>query len=273
MKTMTYSTKKTEKKLNELDACGAFITILRSLTDTDYVVLESPDEENRMTPDVDFILASRSDESDKIAVEHTKVHSFDGQIEYLHRSWDIVASVNHRCRGRLPDRFYYLAVPPVVVDSLETKGSRERFVRYLASWVVETAPTQLLADSYGQIEYEGHRITLVCIGDCGKLNRKVGRMPQQPADPKARQGERLRRAVSDKLPKLRKYKEGFKTALLLEDVAGTVDGGTLSGYEGLQEVDYVVVFVSIEDRMITGNVWKEGGIWYSLVPFSRRFSF
>jgi len=72
-----------------------------------------------------------------------------------------------------------------------------------------------------------------------------------------------------------KYKErGFKTALLLEDVAGTLRGSTLSAREiGLDEVDYIVVLVSNEDRMIIGNVWKERSVWYSSVPSNRRFSF
>ena len=72
-----------------------------------------------------------------------------------------------------------------------------------------------------------------------------------------------------------KYKEqGFKTALLLEDVAGTLRGSTLSGYENsLEEVDYIVVFVSNEERMIIGNVWKERSVWHSFLPGNRRFSF
>jgi hypothetical protein len=265
------------KKPNEQNACDAFITILKSLTDIDYVASESPDEKNRSTPDVDFVLASSSDENDKIAVEHTKVESFDGQIEYLNRSWDIVGSVNAGCRERTPsDRYYYLAVPPIIVDSLLSKRSRELFVSDLSSWVVETAPTLLLVDSYKQFEYKGHKIELRCIGDCGKLNGNVGRMPQEPENQKALQSERLRRAIRDKLPKLTKYKErGFKTALLLEDVAGTLrDSSTLRGCEiSLEEVDYIVVFVSNEDRMIIGNVWKERSVWYSFVPGNRRFLF
>jgi hypothetical protein len=72
-----------------------------------------------------------------------------------------------------------------------------------------------------------------------------------------------------------KYKDrGFKTALLLEDVAGTLRGSTLNGYENrLEEVDYIVVFVSNEERMIIANVWKEGSVWDSSVPINRRFSF
>jgi hypothetical protein len=264
------------KRLNELNAREALITILKSLTDIEYVVSGSPDEVNRSTPDVDFVLASSSDENDKIAVEHTIVESFDGQIEYVNRSYDIVDLINAGCRKRLPgDRYYILAVPPIIVDSLVRKRSRELFVSNLSSWIVDTAPKLLLADNYMQTEYEGQKITLTCGGDCERLNGNVGRIPQQPENQKALQHDRLGRAVRDKLSKLMKYKKlGFKTALMLEDVAGTLSGSILRGYESkLEEVDYIVVFVSNEERMIIGKVWKEGSVWYSFLPYDRRFSF
>jgi hypothetical protein len=267
------------KKPNELNACAAFITILRSLTDIEDWEFESPDEVNRSTRDVDFVLFSRSNKNDKIAVEHTIVESFDGQIEYVNRSYDIVDLINAGCRKRLPgDHYYILAVPPIIVDSLVRKSSREQFVSYLSSWVVETAPKLLLVDSCIQTEYEGHKITLMCGGDCERLNGNVGRIPQQPENQKILQHDRLGRAVRDKLPKLMKYKKpGFKTALLLEDVAGTLSVSTLRScgisLEKLEEVDYIVVFVSNKDQMIIGNVWKERSVWYSFVPSNRRFSF
>jgi hypothetical protein len=263
------------KKPNELNAREAFITILKSLTDIDYVVSGSPDELNRSTPDVDFVLASSSDENDKIAVEHTRVESFDGQIGYVNRSYDIVDSINAGCRNRIPTGLYYfLAIPPIIMDSLVGKR-RVQFVSDLSSWVAETAPKLLVVDSYIQTEYKGHKITLTCRGDTAKLNGNVWRIPEEPENQKALQSERLGRAVRDKLPKLMKYKEqGFKTALLLEDVAGTLRGSTLSGYENsLEEVDYIVVFVSNEERMIIGNVWKERSVWHSFLPGNRRFSF
>jgi hypothetical protein len=242
----------------------------------DYEVSGSPDEENRSTPDIDFVLASSSDENDKIAVEHTTVQSFEGQIKYVKRWREIVCSVNAGCKERVPpDRYYFLAAPPEIVDSLVGE-SRVQFVSDFSSWVAKTAPTLLLVDSYIQTEYEGHKITLICSGDHERLNGNVWGMPEEPENQKARQSERLERALSDKLPKLTKYKKvrGFKTALLLEDVAGTLRGSTLRGCEtGLGEVDYIVVFVSNEDRMIIGNVWKEGSVWHSFVPGNRRFLF
>jgi hypothetical protein len=264
--------KPNEKKPNELNARDAFITILRSLTGIEDWQSESPDEINRQTCDVDFLLFSQND---KFAVEHTIVESFDGQIGYVNRSWDIVDSINAGCRGRLPrDRYYILLVPPIIVDSLVSKSSRKQFVGYLTSWVVETAP-KLLVDSLKQTAYEGHKITLTCGGDYERLNGNVGRIPQQPENQKALQSERLERAVRDKLPKLTKYKErGFKTALLLENVAYILDANTLKDCGiSLDEVDYIVVFASINERMITGNVLKEKSDWYSFIPSNRRFEF
>ena len=141
---------------------------------------ESPDEINRSTPDVDFVLFPNSNKNDKIAVEHTIVESFDGQIEYVNRWHNIVCSVNDGCRERIPpDRYYFLAVPPITVDSLVGK-SRALFVNYLSSWVGKTAPKLLQVDSYIQTEYEGHRITLMCSGDHAQLNGSVRCMPQEP---------------------------------------------------------------------------------------------
>jgi hypothetical protein len=263
------------KKLNELNASDAFITILKSLTDIEYVVSESPDEVNRCTADIDFVLVSSSNENDRIAVEHTRVEFFNRQIEYVNRWHNIVDLVNDGCKNRIPaDRYYFLAAPSILVNSL-VGNSKDLFVSMLSSWVVKAAPKLLLLDSYIQTEYEGHKITLTFSGDHAKLNGNVWPIPEEPEKQKALQSERLERAVRDKLPKLAKYKErGFKTALLLEDVAGTLRSGTLSGYESsLKKVDYIVVFISNEDRMIIGNVWKEKSVWYSFVPGNRRFSF
>ncbi len=88
------------KKPNELNARDAFITILRSLTGIKDWKFESPDEVNRSTRDIDFLLYPSSNENDKIAVEHTRVDSFEGQIEYVKRSYDIVDSINAGCRER-----------------------------------------------------------------------------------------------------------------------------------------------------------------------------
>ena len=269
------------KKQNEQSACEAFIVILNTLTGTQYIKRESPDELNRRTPDIDFLLEAVSDESDRIAVEHTVLESFEGQIGYVNRSYDVVGSINAGCRKKIPaDRFYFLTIPPIVVDSLVGKN-RMRFVSNLSSWVAETAQ-RLPIDSQTQTDYEGHIITLMCCGSHVQLNGNVWRAPQRPENQGILQTQRLNRAIGDKLPKLRDYKKrGFKTALLLEDIASIPSTITKRGHGMSSEersvvrhtVDYIVVFASNEGRMIVGDVWKEKSVWHLTIPYDRRFSF
>lgn len=269
------------KKDNEQSACEAFIAILNTLAGIQYVKRASPDELNRRTSDVDFLLVSISDESDRIAAEHTILESFDGQIGYVNRSYDIVASVNADCGKKIPaDRYYFLSIPPVIVDSL-TGVSRRRFISNLSSWVAETAQ-KLMINSLRQADYEGYKITLMCSGTHSQLNGNVWRAPQQPENREITQTKRLSRAIGDKLPKLERYKkQGFKTALLLEDIAAIPSTITQRGHGMSSDersrirstVDYIVVFGSNKGRMIVGNVWEEKSIWHSSIPNNKRFSF
>ncbi len=178
------------------------------------------------------------------------------------------------------DRYYFLAIPPAVIDSLLAKN-RMRFVNNVSSWVAETAE-KLPIDSYSQTDHEGHLITLTCSGNHAQLNGNVWRMPEQPENGEILQTQRFNRAIRAKLPKLSKYKaEGFKTALLLEDIAGIPLGSTYKGHGmTLKErravrarIDYIVVFESNNGRMIVGNVLKEKAVWHSFIPPDRRFSF
>ena len=268
------------KKQNEQNACEACIAILNTLTGIQYVKRESPDELNRQTPDVDFILVSISDESDMIAVEHTVLESFEGQLEYVNRSYNIVGSINVGCRHKIPtDRYYFLAIPPKIVDSLVGK-KRMQFVSNLSFWVAETAE-RLQIDSQTRTDYDGHEVTLMCCGSHIQLNGNVWRAPQQPENQEILQTQRLNRAIEDKLTKLRDYKKrGYKTSLLLEAIAAIPSTITERGRGWSSEerssvrdsVDYIIVFASNEGRMIVGNVWKEKSVWHSSIPDDRRFS-
>lgn len=269
------------KKENEQSACEAFIAILDTLTGIHYVKRQSPDDLNRRTPDVDFLLVSIGDESDIIAVEHTILESFEGQLGAVNRSYDVVGSINAGCMKKIPaDRYYFLAIPPILVDSLVGKN-RSRFVSNLSSWVAETA-RRLLIDSHTQTDYEGHKVTLMCSGSHPQLNGNVWRALQQPKNHEIMQTQRLNRAIGDKLPKLNQYKKrGFKTALLLEDIAAIPSTITRRGHGMSSDerssvrntVDYIIVFASNKGRMIVGNVWKEKAVWHSSIPYDRRFSF
>ena len=269
------------KKANEIHAGESFIHILNTLTGIKYTKGEEPDEFNRGTFDIDFIFEPIIDKGEIFAAEHTRIESFEGEIGYVNRSYDVVASINVQCRDKIPsDRYYFLSIPPILMDSLVGKR-RTQFVGDLSSWVLETA-YKLLIDDHTQIDYDGHKVILMCRGSHVQLNGNLWRMPQQPDNKEIRQIQRLNKAIKDKVPKLYKYKKwGFKTVLLLEDVSGvSLEHSQECHGMSLKErnqvinfVDYIIVFSSHNDRMIVGNVWKEGSTWHSIIPYNRRFSF
>lgn len=264
------------KKPNEISACNASVRVFNALTGFQYRIGRWPDEENRSSEDVECILVSDAQQAPEIAVEHTIVEPFEGENEYVKESHAIIEYINVKCAGRIPgDRYYFLVLPLRLVKSLRRKA-RERLVETISLWVAGTAPG-LQIDDDAETDYEGHRIWLMCSGSGPGMNGNVWRIPTKPEDCERLWVHRLERAIKDKLPKLSKYKDnGFETALLLEDISGSLrDLGQqdkartcIQGLVGA-EVDYIIVFASRNERMVVGTVWKEKSVWF---PQDRVFS-
>jgi hypothetical protein len=267
------------KKTNEDNACNAFIKILKNIKGVEYEKKNSPDEENHAFPDVDFILVSKDGHSHKIAVEHTIVESFENQIIYVNQSYDVVREINVQCQGKLPkDRYYFLVVPNLIVESLAS-GRKKQFVKETSSWISYNAKNLMLEQQL-QREYNSQKITLWCRGSHPKMNGNIHRIPEQPKEAEKLTRERFRRAISDKLPKLVKYKlKGITTSLLLEDISGIFwdphkrwrDLSLGQRFRIRIFVDYIIIFMSNQKEMIVGNVWKEKWRLYSIIPDDRKF--
>jgi len=269
------------KKLNEENACKAFIEILRKITGVDYEKEYSPDEHSVASSDVDYILISKDGRSHRIAVEHTIVESFGKQIAYVNQSYDVVEQVNVQCQGKLPmDRYYFLIVLPPLIGSLK-RNRKKKFVREISSWIYDIAKT-LTEDQWSSRIYNDQDVTLMCGGSYPEMNGNVFRMPKQPMEVEKRKRERFRLAIKQKLPKLIKYKlKRITTSLLLEDIGGIflnhqrrrTDLTITQRFLIFLLVDYVIILVSNNQRMVVGNVWKEKRRWYSTIPYDRKFSF
>ena len=266
------------KKKNEQNACNALIEILERMTGVRYECEGSPDNGTNDAPEVDFILKSTCDRISRVAVEHTVIELFPGQKGCARWSYDIVEQINTRCRGKIPsDRYYFLTVPPILISSFNNKKKKMAFVDSLAPWIVQHA-WQLKVDEFLPYTYEDHKITLICEGTHPPLNGNVWSMPELPPDLKTLQRDRFHKAIQHALKKLRKYKrEGSTTVILLEDIAG-VNYQYLTKELPFSEkdqidrfIDYIVVLMSHQDRMIVGNVWKENLTWHSFIPYDRRF--
>lgn len=272
---------KKNKKRNEENACNAFMDILKEIKGVTYKIIERPDEKNRNTQDVDFILASNieNEQYPKIAVEHTIIEAHKEQIKYVKKLESIEKEIDHKCQGKLPiDYCFSITAPPSLIAGMNKKN-RDKFVETISSWIPNVAKS-LNRDQQSSRLYNGHEVSLWCVGSCSELNGTVGMISVRPEKAKERQ-ERFRRAIKEKLPKLIKYKEkGFATALLLEDVSfvHTNPGNNLKDLipnqyhsEFQSKIDYVVIFVSNKKKMIVGLVWKEESQLYSEIPENHRF--
>ena len=269
------------KRVNEENACNAFIEILEKITGVEYEKESSPDEQSGAFSDVDYILISKDGRSHRIAVEHTIVESFEKQIAYVNQSYDVVEQINVKCQGKLPaDRHYNLIVPHLLIESLKRRRKKQ-FVKEMSSWVSDIAKT-LTADQWSSRVYNDQKVTLMCGGSHPEVNGTVGRIPTKPLEAEKLERERFRRAIEEKLQKLRRYKlKGITTSLLLEDISGILLNHqrrwkTLTIIQKLSIrlfVDYVIILASNRQKMIVGKVWKEKRRLYSEIPYDRKFSF
>ncbi|MDH4202837.1 MAG: hypothetical protein OEV87_08070 [Phycisphaerae bacterium] len=269
---------------NEINACNAFIEILREISSVEYEIICRPDENNNSSQDIDFVLApkDKNGQLSKIAVEHTIIEAHDKQIAYVNQSYDVVEEINQRSQGKLPtNRWFHIVVPPALITNT-TKESRVQFIKEISSWIPDIAETLTAHRQQSSLLYNGHEVSLICCGSVLELNGTIGRMPTRPEEANEERRDRFRRAIEKKLPKLIKYKEkGFTTALLLEDISFShalpednwkdlIPNQYHSEFQ--LKIDYVIIFVSNKKKMIVGNVWKEESQIYEEIPDNRRFS-
>jgi hypothetical protein len=277
-------------KINEKNAINAFIEILQKIKDVEYKVEYFPEEENKNTQGqkVDAILAPKDKDaqSPKIAVEHTTIEAHEEQIAYVNQLCGIEKELKQRCQGRLPiDHCFGLSAPPSLIVGMN-KNNRDQFVEEMAGWIPDAAKSLTKRDQRSLRLYNKHEVMLWCDGSFSELNGTIGFMATRPKEADKERQVRFRRAIEEKLPKLLKYKEKeeerYLTALLLEDVSFSHSnpGNNLKELipdkyhsEFQSKIDYVVIFVSNEKKMIVGNVWKEEFRLYEDIPDNRRFSF
>ena len=267
------------KRQNEINAIQALLQIMPFVTGMAYRYHRSHDEDTSQTKEVDYILTNNMEAQRSLAVEHTIVEAFRGQITYVVRSFEIVSEIAERCKGRLPSDRYYILVPPdALIDSLRKQATR-RFAETVTSWIIETAPG-LKIDESKNLEYKGHRVLLICGGSHPDANGTIGRIPGRPDDQKSRAVQSLWHAIEHGLSKFSKYKKSrYDTVLSLQEISGEVHPSALMQLEDDGEkkalisrlIDYIVVFSSVDERMIVGNIWKERELWYDIIPYSRRF--
>lgn len=212
---------KKKREENACNACDAFIEILQKIKGVAFKEVDRPDEKNRSTQDIDFILAPKyeKDKYPKIAVEHTIVEAHEKQLKYVNQLNGIEKEIKQRCQGKLPiDSCFSLSAPPSLIGGMNKK-KRDQFIEEMSSWIPNVAKF-LTTGQWSSCLYNKHEVSLLCEGSLSEFNGTIGMISSRPDDTERERQDRFRRAIEDKLPKLMKYKEiGFATALLLEDIS------------------------------------------------------
>lgn len=268
------------KKPNEQDAAGAFRFIFHLMTGVRYHEPTSPDERGLSTPEVDFLFEPEVPSAPTLAVEHTILEGYEGQLKYIKTSFELVEIVNSKCSGKLPmDRYFTLVIPPEIGEVVWLE-SRESFVDQVSSWAISEAP-KLSYRAHSFLKFQEGKVLLICGGSNPTRNGLLGRIPGQPGDSETLQDARLWSAITHGIEKFPKYQSpGFKTVLLLEDITCSVQKPQFLDAESDdprklvvdQMIGYIVLFSSIDGQMIAAAVWKELETWYDDVPFHRRFN-
>lgn len=265
------------EKPNEKNAREALIEIFNKKYSKDLILDSKPDEKNRKTKDIDWIM---HDCTKKYAIEHTIIEKYIGQKEYVLQSYEITKRINEKCTGKLPNTNYFFLLLPYQLIYRKKKPDNEKLINELTMWVIKEACNMNAEDSV-YCFYNGAKVSLICNNDENIENGNVYRAPCSPDDCDELLVKRFDKVITDKLGKITKYKcKKYQTVLLLEDISGSFMFGIPQKKIGIinklkiwLRVDYIIILVSLNDKMVVGNIWKEKGMWYKIIPLENRFDF
>jgi hypothetical protein len=235
---------------NEGKLCDAAVKIIEQRTgqtrNTDSIRRPEKDGEG---PPVELRLIIGTQE---LAIEHTRIEPFEGEIGKGVALERLVDPVKRALRGKLPGpAIYTMYFPPDRVLS-GSKSNLKEYQDLLTEWVLQTAPLlyrkiqernesrlqdELTAKLCG-FRYE-IRFSCVITGDlCDQTPGCFGSGRWAPEGLEALTTRRLRRALCDKLPKLRDCKDDdARTVLVLESdnvslIGPECVGDALNGLQG-----------------------------------------
>jgi len=220
---------------NERKVCDAVVRLLEVRTGEERENVRYP-EEDGVGPPVDVRLRLGAQE---FAVEHTLIESFEGQIKVGEVFGKISGHLRRSLSGGLPRPAFHLLRVPVSVSLPQKKARRNRALESLVNWIREGA-RYMDRRSLGQIEplrnpFRSDNCIREVFPDFAcemelwrwpnaiLLGREPGDLDTTQIGPEDEEleklrAERLKRAYSDKCPKLERAKaERARTVLVLEN--------------------------------------------------------
>ena len=203
-------------KDNEEIACNALRSVLLVRGGTFYTIERRPDKENSNSKDIDFVMGCPG--QPRIAVEHTSIESFEGQLSIGFMHADFVNEIARQIN--IPSSTYYKLNIPVEMYIEAARKDRDSLITTIANWINFSMPNLKPHGRQTKIDVLGGKYA-IWLGQGGSHPNLDGKLIPSLIAPKELESarkERIARALSSKLPKLIPYgTNGMLTFLLLED--------------------------------------------------------
>ena len=223
---------------NEGKACDAVVKTMESRTRKVRSDIRFP-ERDRVGPPVELRMKLGEQE---YAIEHTIIEPFENNIKAELTVTEIRQYLIQDLTGKMPGPMYYVLQVPKDV-CLPKKVKRVGALKILAEWVLSSAQIMYERNTVLSLPIDSHGIPIspYCFPDDSvkdelsginctvellrwRNGTEIGRKPgfvqtvlDYPKDLESFRTERIRRAFSDKIPKLAKCgAEGTRTVLVLE---------------------------------------------------------
>lgn len=183
----------------------------------------------------------------QFALEHTRIDPYSDRVSDDIRTEQFMAPVIERLDQELTasDNDAFKLVFDVLALAGRRRGEWAALQTRLVEWTKATAPTLDEPDLGRFTSYSGKPAGLpfaVTLQRVKRLTSKVSYMRYEPEDLEAKRGVRVKKALSDKLPKLATYKrDGMSSVLVLEDDDIAISNEALIGAavaEGLRESQF-----------------------------------
>lgn len=216
-------------------ACDAVIRLMEQRYGSQCSNISCPENENADPPvDLRFTLGTQ-----QYAMEHTRIEAFERQIQISRQFHELVSPVVEQLNGRMPGPAVYRIVSPSIPNLRRTNLTSEEAQQSLLEWVQEEAqrlndnnpdvPTREL-NPHEIVECytgtpagfpENYQVILIREAHWSLSERHYGILfayPVAPQNLEQQRSSRLRRALSNKCPKLHRCKNrSTRTILILED--------------------------------------------------------
>lgn len=206
------------KQSNEGKCCDAVLRILEDRFAASRASITRDDGARRAGIDIYCDIGGR-----KIAMEHTRVEPYEHKVADDQRLERFMKPVLARLEQLL--QISPTGAVQILFDVLVLQGIKERtwpsIQEAMVEWVAAVAPTLAEPKAERFTAYRGRPDGVpfeICLHRVVRLTSKVSYMRFSPQDLEGKRTGRVRKAVSDKLPKLQAYRrDGAFTVLVIED--------------------------------------------------------